>query len=351
MTFEKRFIPLLLLIAYGVAYAFVFLTEFTSHALSLPIASDWDMILFVPGLADVDNLYLIFGTIPWTFVALLWSALGAGMFIILNRLGMRSRTMSVDSVEPKLSVTRLITRAVVPGMFAFSIGETIIQYMNQLSLAFFQAPGVPAAGAEQTFGLFLARTLHLSLLFLPITLAVFIPSWILNDFGVISRLKDTRPGEFTDPIKVGQWVSGLLSGFSMIAFPLTFLNRFLIGPFEDFGWQVIENRLPTILWTMFNVLVIFVAFVLPVVIAYEAGKSTITKWFSRVAGRLGVEHSKLDTSYLGQDEPKEESAYFTPSQFEEIKESEKLSSPDYEEMEAGVKLEDDEENDEMVGRT
>ncbi|MHA1926265.1 MAG: hypothetical protein ACW974_10155, partial [Candidatus Thorarchaeota archaeon] len=215
MAFEKRYIPLLVIIVVGIASAFVFLSWTTDGALLQH--PNYDMILFgereVYGGAYVDTLYLIFATIPWTLVALLLSLFGARFLLFINKLVMRGRKQSIESIEPKMSLIRLITRAIVPALFAYSIASVILPYMDQLDVGVYNPIFVPPSEPAK-LNPFLATALHQSLLFLPITLVIFIPTWILNDFMVISRIKDTKPGEFSDPVKVGQWVSGLLGGFS-----------------------------------------------------------------------------------------------------------------------------------------
>ena len=290
MAFEKRFIPIFAVVitVYGFVYAFNFLTTTTAGVLIPSRDSTWDMILFIPGLADIDNLYLIFGTIPLSFVALLLSGIGAGFFILLNRLWMRSRAQSIDGIEPKRSLTGIVSRAIVTGMFSFSFGEVFVQYAGEFSLPIFSNPDWSPSVAAASFDFFLTRTLHLALVFLPFALLIFIPTWILNDFVVITRRKDVKSGEYSDPVKVGQWVSGLLSGFSLFAFPLAYLNRFIVIPYERFGLIAVVERLPLILWAMINVLIVFLAFVFPVIIVYEAGKSRFASYFYKVAKRLKV---------------------------------------------------------------
>jgi len=71
MGFEKRFLLLLVIVVYGIAYVYNFLTNWISETLS--VVPDWNMILFVSGLADIDNLYLIICTIPWSlFCTFVW---------------------------------------------------------------------------------------------------------------------------------------------------------------------------------------------------------------------------------------------------------------------------------------
>ena len=292
MKSRKRFIPLVIIMLYGVIYAFAFSASFISSVLDAANPS-WDIIPFIPGLADVDNLYLTFATIIWSFVALLLSAGVAGFFLLLHRALERPRTLRVERIEPELSISRLIRRAIIPAMFSFSIGETAVVYLREYTSGFFQAPGLTALPIADRLSLFVTKTFHLTFLFLPLTLAIFIPTWILNDCGVVSYRKGVQPGEYSDQQKVGRWVSGLLSGFSAFAFPFAFLDVFLITPIEGHGWGVVAETLPMILLIMCNVLIVLIGYVLPAIVLYELGKSRIVSWFHIFAKRLDVENSNI----------------------------------------------------------
>ncbi|MFW9910709.1 MAG: hypothetical protein ACFFEF_19310 [Candidatus Thorarchaeota archaeon] len=303
MKFERRYIPLVIIMLFGIIYAWWFSTGFVSLLLS-DRTPDWDIITFVPGLADVDNLYLIFGTLVWQLLALLFSVGIAGFFMILHRTVERGRTFKIGAAQSKLSMSKLIRRAVVPAMFAFSIGEIAIRYFRQLSLGIFQPPNLteplPVRGI---FDLFSIKTLHLCLLFLPLALVIFIPTWILNDFIVISYKTDAKSGGYSDPQKVGQWVSGLLSGFSIFAFPIAYLTTFIIDPYFDRGPGAIVNTFEWIVYMMTITIIMLIAFVLPVILAYELGKPRIAKSFYNVANRLKVENSSLLRSMRVDDRP------------------------------------------------
>ncbi|MFW9793708.1 MAG: hypothetical protein ACFFEE_05380 [Candidatus Thorarchaeota archaeon] len=292
MKSRKRFIPLVIIILYGISYAFLFSTSFVSSILDAanPL---WDILPFIPGLADVDNLYLTFVTFIWSFVALLLSAGVAGFFMLLHRTLEKPRTLRIETIEPELSISRLIRRAIIPAMFSFSIGETAVLYLRQYATGFFQSPGLTGIPIADRLSLFVTKTFHLTFLFLPLTLLIFIPTWILNDHAVVSHRKGVLPREYTDPQKVGRWVSGLLSGFSIFAFPLAFLDVFLITPIEGHGWGVVAEILPTILLIMGNVLIVLIAYILPIIVLYELRKSRIASLFHIFAKRLDVENRSI----------------------------------------------------------
>jgi len=190
-----------------------------------------------------------------------------------------------------MSFFRLITRAIVPGMFSYSIGELLFQYLRPFLSVVFEPPGGTPSNIQRSFELFLARTFHITFLFLPVTLAIFTATWILNDYVVVSYR--TKAEEYSDPVKVGQWISGLLSGFSLFAFPLAFLDRFIFNPVQRYSWAEVADTIPVVLWTMANVLIVFLAYVLPILIVYETGKAIIAKYFYKVATRLNVENTSI----------------------------------------------------------
>ncbi|MFX1369517.1 MAG: hypothetical protein ACFFAY_13045 [Promethearchaeota archaeon] len=289
MNDKLRIIFLALISLYGIIYTFVFSTAFVAVVLDR-FDSSWDALPFFPGLADADNLYLIFGTLGWLIIPLLCSIAVAGFFMILHRI-MRTRKLTLETIESRPSLFRLITRAIIPALFSFSIANTLVPYLRRLS--FFEPPGMGTVTFLARLDLFVIRTLHLSLLLLPITLLIFIPTWILNDFVVVSHRTGINPGEYSDPQKVGQWVSGLLSGFSAFAFPIAYLDLFIIDPIRVHGWIEVADTLPQVLLIMTNTIILLIAFVLPIIILYELGRTRIAKYFYRVAKRLNVENTSL----------------------------------------------------------
>jgi len=290
MKFEKRYIPLILITLYGFIYALWFTSGFIS-AVFERFNPDWDILAFFPGLADADNLYLLFGTLVWQIIVLFFSIGVAGFFIVLHRNVERGRTLKIEAVQPSLSFSRMIRRAIVPAMFSFSIGEFAIAYLRPLGI--FEQPNLGSVNIQARFDLFAVKTLHLSLLLLPLTLAIIISTWLLNDFVVVSYKSKTEPGEYSDPQKVGQWVSGLLSGFSIFAFPIAYLSQFVIDPISRFGPDVVLQTIHLVIFMIANVIIMLIAFVLPIIIVYELGRTRIAKYFYRVASRLKVENRNI----------------------------------------------------------
>ncbi|RLI56082.1 MAG: hypothetical protein DRO87_08360 [Candidatus Thorarchaeota archaeon] len=81
-----------------------------------------------------------------------------------------------------------------------------------------------------------------SLVFMPIALLLFAPTWILNDAGVVTHLKsdtlDLR--QCPDTQGVGRWIANMLGGYALLAFPIT---MFIVQFYEPIILPLLQDPL------------------------------------------------------------------------------------------------------------
>jgi hypothetical protein len=177
-------------------------------------------------------------------------------------------------------------------MFALSSGDLVLSlvdnwpFQKDLTIT-----GVFAANV-------LAPLLSLlsSLVALPIVLAIFMPTWALDDSGIVSHLKpkqleNRRP---PDTEGVGRWYNSYISGFALLAFPLTMVYRYFYLPFFVIAVPVDNYHVGLSLFTTIGLPLLVMSFVLIVVVLNELSLNWTTNIVRRVARRLGAQEVQLE---------------------------------------------------------
>ena len=190
---------------------------------------------------------------------------------------------------------RIIKRAAAPALFSVSLAGLSRVYIEQ----FFSEP--PATVSPELLFLWpITITLMASLIIMPIALALYIPTWILNDAGLVSHLEaDERKVRQTPDMRgVGRWYSDMLGGYSLISFPISmFIAHFYVPYLEEGAVQEINalNILSSFLWTI-GIPLLVMAFIMPVVILNEVSQDRVISNIHSVAKKmraLEVESAKV----------------------------------------------------------
>jgi hypothetical protein len=185
----------------------------------------------------------------------------------------------------RFGVDRILRRAVIPALFATSYGQLSIYMLGDYFL-------VPRAGLVDEVGLFISPLYAIvsAALVLPVSLAFFMPTWLLNDSGIILHLKEghLKARRCPDTEGVGRWYSNFLGGSSVIALPFSSMVHFFIQPY------LIENIVLTplnvitnLFWAM-GLPILMMAFVVPVVILNEVMLGFTTPLIQNIARHLGA---------------------------------------------------------------
>jgi len=211
--------------------------------------------------------------------------LAAG-FLFINRI-MRAASyeMNIMNIGREFSGRHMIRRAAAPALFsvAFSnnlfIRNFILDYVNIQ---------VPVEGyaflAEATISLMSA------LLFMPISLLIFMPTWVLNDSGIVTHLKE---GKLTirqcpDTQGVGRWVSNIFGGYALIQFPITMVTTHFYEPYIIGTNTLTETAMINVLLLTIGLPLFVMAFILPVIAFNERAQTKIRTKMAAISTRLGA---------------------------------------------------------------
>ncbi len=193
---------------------------------------------------------------------------------------------------------QLVRRAAAPALFAVATAQL---FREPLQLYLFgPAPVIP----PEFQSLFpVVVSIMSALLAAPIALLLFMPTWVLNDAGVVTHLKSDKLDlrQCPDTQGVGRWIANMLGGYALLAFPITmFLNHFynpLILPALQgtifTTEQVIFQVTTGTLWTL-GLPFFVMAFILPVIMFNEAMQKRSTVRILRLATRLGAKMVKKE---------------------------------------------------------
>ncbi|MGY5865537.1 MAG: hypothetical protein RTV41_13120 [Candidatus Thorarchaeota archaeon] len=304
---KVRFVFPFLFVLGGIASGLFVMYQVTSFAPS------FEFIPWIEGSLFTDILLILGVAIPVIAIEYFIITLPlAALFLLGSRL-VKSATynFSIMDIGTEFSGYRMIRRSVAPALFSLSTSALVIYLVEGvLSESLTTAP----PGSEFWIGL--SITLMGALVIMPIALALFIPTWILNDAGIVTYLKEGQMDvrQCPDTEGVGRWYSSMLSGYSLFAFPIAMVSAHFIQPF------VIEGITPhpelliiSFLWTL-GIPLVVMAFILPVVFLNEAVQRRSVGFIQRFARGLAAKEvekpviSTKETKKKTEDKPPEEPA-------------------------------------------
>jgi hypothetical protein len=135
-----------------------------------------------------------------------------------------------------------------------------------------------------------ALSLMSALIFMPIALLIFMPTWVLNDSGIVTHLKSSKMDvrQCPDTQGVGRWVSSIFGGYALIAFPITMFTTYIYDPYFVSG---VTPTLPSLLGALtlvFGVPLFVMAFIVPVIVVNEHSQDKIRRKMGHLAIKLGA---------------------------------------------------------------
>jgi hypothetical protein len=259
----------------------------------------YDLIHWIPGRVPEDVIILQLAVILITIIEFLILAIPLSyLFLIVNKIvRVSSYSQSIMKTGDNFGWLQILRRAVVPALLSVASGE--LAYNLLAGILFPDPPQNAIRNIGQPYFAFSA--LIGSLILLPVALLFFIPTWILNDSGIISHLKPEQLNlrKCRDTIGVGSWFSNFLGGFSIIAIPISSFMQHFYKPYVEFEVALnTPNILVSFTWTI-GLPLMAMAFLIPVIFLNEL----LTKWtrgyIQSFAKRLGAEeeNTELDTEY------------------------------------------------------
>ncbi len=285
---KVRFVlPLLFSIA-GIAY-----TIYTLHILTSALGP-FDWVKFIPGYLYNDILVVMGASLP--FLTVEYFLIGtplAALFLIANRMiKATAYDLNVMRIGKKFGSFRLIRRSVAPALFAVSSSGYVIGLLQDF--VFGVPPTIPP---EVRFLYPLMLTLMGALLIMPIALAFFIPTWILNDAGIVTTLKSNQLNirQCPDTEGVGRWYSNMIGGYSLLSFPLAMFHAHFLEPYilqSDPIPITPFNIFVSMLWTV-GIPLLIMAFIIPIILFHEVVMHKTTGIIQKIAFKLGAHRAEL----------------------------------------------------------
>jgi len=257
-------------------------------------ATTYNMLPFAFGSVDTDVTWLITYIVPIAGGVYLLTALPVAAIMLIGTRVMKGTAYDIDIVRigNEFGSFRMIRRAFIPALFTLSMGGVISGLMRDL--LYTEAESI----LDAVRPVYLPLTSVVSaLVLLPIILAFFAPTWILNDAGIVMHLKDKelRVRKCPDTIGVGRWWSNLLGGFTLFMVPVISFVQYFYTP------VVIHNQLFNsdfalrALLLAFGIPLLAVAFVLPLIVFHEILVRGTRYAIVRVAKKLGAKEMALET--------------------------------------------------------
>jgi hypothetical protein len=263
-----------------------------------------DLVTAVDGSMRLDITFLVMILIPIFLIEfLILSIPFAFIMLVIARL-FRVATYDIDvmRIGQGFDWIRLMKRSVIPALFALSLGELVISLLNGV---IFWIPPLPEGAERQLIvpSLHPLLTLLGSLIALTVSIALFAPTWILNDSGIIAHVKPKHLEyrRCPDTEGVGRWYSNLVGGFGILAFPIAMFHRYFYQKFIVVGFTInLQNVLVSLAWTI-GLPFAVIAFILPLIILNEFAIKWTGPFMQRVAKGMGA--SDVQLQHVGTIQP------------------------------------------------
>lgn len=275
---RSRFILPTIFAVGGIALAIYAIYRVTIGQISI------DFIPFIQGALYADIIFVLSAAIP--IIALEYFIIAipfAVIFLIGNSfIKAAAYETNIMKIGESFGGIRMIRRAAAPALFSVSTAGVLRGFFEGLLVA---EPGTP----DYLFGL--SSTLMASLVIMPIALALFMPTWILNDSGIVNHLRkgqmEVRQCPHTEG--VGRFYSSMLGGYSILAFPIAMFKQHFYQPFVvDHIPLQLDAILITLLWTI-GIPLLIMAFIVPAVLLNEGARSKAGRFVQGYLKRVGAE--------------------------------------------------------------
>lgn len=247
-----------------------------------------------------DLLTVIALAYPILFLEYYLLAVPVALIILLGTKAVKSTRyeLNIMNIGKDFHGTQMIRRAAAPALFSVASAQML---RDPLKLYIFGTTDVISLVAVEIQPLVpIVISLMSSLVFMPVALLLFMPTWVLNDAGVVTHLKSDRMDirQCPDTQGVGRWIANMLGGYALLAFPITmFMAHFyepiilplLQDPLALSTEMVFYGATLGLLWTI-GLPFFVMAFILPVIMFNEKmqKRSTIKilKWANKLGARI-----------------------------------------------------------------
>jgi hypothetical protein len=254
----------------------------------------FDFVPVVAGAAQTDVSSLLYLFIPVYFVVYLLLTLPITyIMIVFNKIS-RANTyeLGIYSTGEGFSSTKMIRRAIVPSLFALSSAEI---FLNLLPDWIFNIPTIEEITAGNFYHLYdPLQTIIGALIALIVGIIIFVPTWTLNDSGIVTQVKSNHLAtrRCPDTEGIGRWFSNLFGGFAILAYPITTFYRFFYARFILYSAPLTLQGLITSIFWIIGIPLLVMSFVVPFIILNEFSLEWTIPKIQNFARKLGAKDVK-----------------------------------------------------------
>jgi hypothetical protein len=246
---------------------------------------------------STDIAFIMIIALPILFLEYVLLAVPVSVVILFITKIIKSTRydMNIMNIGREFGGVQMVRRAAAPALFSVASAQLFSPLIKD-----FLFPSINIGDLEPAIQPLFSASLSLmsALLFVPIALLLFMPTWVLNDAGVVTHLKADNLiyRQCPDTQGVGRWIANMLGGYALLAFPITmFFSQFytpLILPLMN---GTIQMTMPDIIyqvtigliWTI-GLPFFVMAYIMPMVMFNEAMQTRSTVRILKLARRLGA---------------------------------------------------------------
>ncbi|MGY5878966.1 MAG: hypothetical protein RTV31_01890 [Candidatus Thorarchaeota archaeon] len=244
--------------------------------------------------SDIATIMVIALPILFLEYALLAVPIAVVILFITKIVKSTRYEMNIMNIGREFGATQMVRRAAAPALFSVASAQLFSGMIRD-----FLFPNIlitdPATASDPYF--VASLSLMGALLFVPIALLLFMPTWVLNDAGVVTHLKADNLvyRQCPDTQGVGRWIANMLGGYALLAFPITmFMSQFyepIILPIMLGGdLEVPVIAVQSIIALLYTIgLPFFVmAYIMPLIMFNEGMQARSTVRILKLARRFGA---------------------------------------------------------------
>ena len=253
----------------------------------------YDPLPILPGTAASDSVRLIEIIIPLTLlIYLLFSLPVAALYMIGNKFAkIGAYQQGIIRVGERFGIRKMVYRSVSPALFALTFGQTILTFVPDFIIR--EPTSAPPAVIPLLAPLF---SILSALVVLTVGVFLFVPTWLLNDSGIVYFLKqdELTLRRCPDTMGVGRWVSNFLGGYSLLGYPISAFFAHFYKPFFIQNVTITNIELFfSAFWTV-GLPLLTMAFVMPVIILNELALRFMSKRVRKFARSIGASDVRLE---------------------------------------------------------
>lgn len=243
-----------------------------------------DYFPFIEGTLYADIVFVLSAAIPIITLEYFIIAIPLAILFLIGNSFIKAAAYETNimKIGESFGGIRMIRRAAAPALFSASTAGLLTGFFQELLIVEPEIPNILYR---------LSGTLMASLVIMPIALALFMPTWILNDAGIVNHLRkgqlDVRQCPHTEG--VGRWYSSMLGGYSILAFPIAMFSIHFLQPF------LLTSQLPhldeviiSLVWII-GIPLLIMAFIVPVILLNEFAGRKAGGFVKGFVKRIGAE--------------------------------------------------------------